>query len=120
MRRYHRKCIRDFINTGFKDLILVVLLLTSLSGFTASGQNKGEWPCFHGANRQNKSAETPLNTWPAAGPNFYTPFGLGEGYSSVSIVRWTDFTQEGSNQSYIFAFGPERKLYGKSQRGAGR
>jgi len=120
MRRYHRKCIRDFINTGFKDLILVVLLLTSLSGFTASGQNNGEWPCFHGANRQNKSAETGLlKTWPADGPRLlYTISGLGEGYSSVSIGGGLIYTAGRiGNQSYIFAFDLNGKLSWKKPNG---
>jgi outer membrane protein assembly factor BamB len=120
MRRYQRKCIRDYMNTGFKYLVLVGLLLTSLSGFTATGQSNGEWPCFHGADRQNKSAETGLlKTWPADGPGLlYTISGLGEGYSSVSIGGGLIYTAGRiGNQSYIFAFDLKCKPVWKKPNG---
>lgn len=108
------------MNTGFKYLVLVGLLLTSLSGFTTSGQINGEWPCFHGADRQNKSAETGLlKTWMADGPRLlYTISGLGEGFSSVSIGGGLIYTAGRiGNQSYIFTFDLKGKPVWKKANG---
>ncbi len=120
MKRYHRKCIRDFFKTEFNDLWLTTLVMISLSGLTASGQNNNEWPCFHGADRQNKSAETGLlKKWPAAGPVLlWTISGLGEGYSSVSIGGGLIYTAGRiGNQSFIFAFDLNGKPVWKKPNG---
>lgn len=47
-----------------------------------------DWPQFNGAARDNRSTETGLlSEWPSGGPRLlYTARGLGEGYSSVSVV----------------------------------
>lgn len=54
----------------------------------------GDWPQFHGPNRDNISAETGLlDRWPADGPALaWQTEGLGEGYSSVSIVDGRIYT----------------------------
>ena len=42
-------------------------LVLSLFWGTAAAQENNEWPCFHGLNRDNKSAETGLlKDWPEA------------------------------------------------------
>ncbi|QDT38860.1 PQQ-binding-like beta-propeller repeat protein [Stratiformator vulcanicus] len=53
-----------------------------------------EWPQFGGPNRDNRSATTGINeNWPADGPpRLWTISGLGEGYSSVSVVGDRVFT----------------------------
>ena len=55
---------------------------------SASGEPAGEWPCFHGPRRDNKSTETGLlKSWPADGPKLlWGASGLGKGYSSVSVA----------------------------------
>ena len=62
---------------------LVVMPL--LAAATASA---GEWPQFHGPNRDNKSADKGLlKTWPKGGPpRLWEAAGIGEGYSTVAIA----------------------------------
>ena len=50
-------------------------------------QARADWPCYHGAQRVNRSLETNLlERWPQAGPNLiWSAAGLGHGYSSVAI-----------------------------------
>ena len=54
---------------------------------TAHAARCAEWPCFHGALRDNQSTETGLlGTWPEGGPPLlWTAAGLGVGYSSVAV-----------------------------------
>lgn len=54
----------------------------------------GDWPQYHGPNRDNISAETDLlDRWPADGPPLaWKSHGLGEGYSSVAIVGGRIYT----------------------------
>jgi outer membrane protein assembly factor BamB len=48
----------------------------------------GDWPQFHGPNRDNKSTDKGLlKTWPEGGPpRIWEAAGIGEGYSTVAIV----------------------------------
>jgi len=48
----------------------------------------GDWPGFHGPNRDNKSIdEGLLKAWPEGGPSrIWEATGIGEGYSTVAIV----------------------------------
>ena len=48
----------------------------------------GDWPQFHGPNRDNKSTDKGLlKTWPEGGPSrLWEAAGIGEGYSTVAIV----------------------------------
>jgi len=48
----------------------------------------GEWPQFHGPNRDNKSLDTGLlKTWSEGGPpRIWEAAGLGHGYSTVAIA----------------------------------
>lgn len=69
-----------------------------------------DWNQFRGPNRDNLCQETGLlNRWPAAGPELeLTIAGLGEGYSSVSVVGNTLYTMgnlEGSE--YVIAVDRE-------------
>jgi len=54
----------------------------------AAGAGGGEWPQFHGPNRDNKSLDTGLlKTWPEGGPRrLWEATGIGEGYSTVAIA----------------------------------
>ena len=53
-----------------------------------------DWPGFHGPDRDNKSKDTGLlKKWPKGGPErLWLAKGIGEGYSTVSIVGGKIFT----------------------------
>jgi len=66
----------------------------------------GDWPEFRGPNRDGICTETGLLTeWPSAGPRLvWKAAGLGEGYSTVSVVGdriYTAGDKDGS--SYVIA-----------------
>ncbi len=65
-----------------------------LLGCNSDAQKAGEWHCFHGLDRTNKSAETGLlKEWPQYGPELkWSASGLGEGFSSVSIANGRIYT----------------------------
>jgi len=54
----------------------------------------GDWPQFHGPNRDNKSTDRGLlKTWPEGGPSrIWEAAGIGEGYSTVAIVGKSIYT----------------------------
>jgi outer membrane protein assembly factor BamB len=54
----------------------------------AASVSAGEWPQFHGPNRDNRSTDTGLlKTWPEGGPSLvWEAAEIGEGYSTVAIV----------------------------------
>ncbi|MGE5458504.1 MAG: PQQ-binding-like beta-propeller repeat protein [Methanococcaceae archaeon] len=106
MNKYHMTVPQVRCNFKSKITCLFLLLLFTISPNLWS-QAKGEWPCYHGLDRQNKSGETGLiNTWPSAGPELlWTISGLGEGYSSVSVGGGLIYTAGLiGNQSYLFAY----------------
>jgi outer membrane protein assembly factor BamB len=79
----------------------VIVSVAAATAFSA------DWPCFHGADRTNKSTETGLlKQWPKDGPKLlWTATGLGEGYSSVSTSGGNVYSagvKGGVN--YVFAF----------------
>ena len=102
------------------NFFLAVCFFTALSGFNATAQKTFEWPCFHGPNRTNKSAETGLmKRWPKEGPILiWSAEGLGEGYSSVSVGGGYIYTA-GMNdgQTYVFCFDLEGKPVWKKPNG---
>jgi len=92
--------------------VVICLMIASFAG-TVTAQENGEWPCFHGLNRTNKSAEKVLlKEWQKSGPKLsWTVSGLGEGYSSVSIANGFVFTAgKKENQTYVFAYDMNGKL----------
>lgn len=103
--------------------IYLLIFLLSVSSYiipNVTAQDKSEWQCFHGLNRQNKSDETGLlNIWPANGPGLlWTISGLGEGYSSVAIEGGHLFTAgKIENQTYVFAYDLNGKLLWKKANG---
>ncbi len=69
--------------------------------------NAADWPQWRGPNRDGISSETGLlASWPAGGPRaVWKTNGLGEGYSSLAIVKGHIYTQgQRGNQAYVFAF----------------
>lgn len=69
-------------------LSVAFALLLPCSAFAVPQDSSTDWPSFRNASRDNKSLDTGLaERWPAAGPELlWTASGLGEGYSSVSLV----------------------------------
>jgi outer membrane protein assembly factor BamB len=99
---------------------LTFCFFVNLSGFNAAAQKTCEWPCFHGPNRTNKSAETGLiKEWLKDGPKLlWTASGLGEGYSSVSSGGGLLYTAGmNNNQTYVFCFDLEGKPVWKKPNG---
>ena len=106
---------KSYIHVGF-----ICGLISSLFFGITSAQEKGEWHCFHGLSRNNKSAETGLlKKWPEVTPELlWTVTGLGKGYSSVSIVE--DYLYTAGiieKQTYVFAFDLNGKQIWKKPNG---
>ena len=76
------------------DYLQLLLLLTLNVPLVASAGPKADWPCFHGARRDNVSTDTELSkSWPEEGPPLlWTASGIGHGYSSVAIAEGRIFT----------------------------
>ena len=55
----------------------------------AAAAAAGDWPQFHGPNRDNKSTDRGLlKEWPEGGPpRIWEATGIGEGYSTVAIAE---------------------------------
>ena len=62
-------------------LVVMPLLAAATAG-------AGDWPQFHGPNRDNKSADKGLlKKWPEGGPpRIWEATGIGEGYSTVALA----------------------------------
>ena len=65
-----------------RNALFLVLAIAAAPGFA------GDWPQFHGPNRDNKSTDKGLlKTWPEGGPpRIWETAGIGEGYSTVAIA----------------------------------
>lgn len=95
-------------------------LLAMITFANAESQKSGEWPCFHGKDRTNISAETGLlKAWEEKGPALlFTISGLGEGYSSTAIADGILYTAGSTgNQSFLYAFDLNGKLIWKKPNG---
>ncbi len=62
--------------------------LLLILAIAAAHVSAADWPQFHGPNRNNKSPDKGLlKAWPEGGPSrIWEAAGIGEGYSTVSIV----------------------------------
>jgi outer membrane protein assembly factor BamB len=63
-----------------------------------------DWPQWRGPNRDGVSTETDILTdWPASGPKVLWEAKVGEGFSSVAVVKGRVFTifQDGDNESVV-------------------
>jgi outer membrane protein assembly factor BamB len=103
-----------------RKLIFLLFFIALLPYSYSIAQVAGEWPCFHGSDRTNKSQETGLlKKWPEAGPGLlFTISGLGEGYSSVSVADGFIYTAgKYEDQTYVFAFDLTGKLVWKKPNG---
>ena len=60
--------------------------ILTLAHVAAASVYAGDWPQFHGPDRNNKSPGL-LKAWPEGGPSrIWEAAGIGEGYSTVAIV----------------------------------
>ncbi len=85
-------------NIGFNAVLVLLLSATALPGWAAPG----DWPEWRGPNRDDLSPDTGLlKEWPSDGPRLlWTAKGLGDGYSTVSVVGnrlYTAGDKEGSS-----------------------
>jgi outer membrane protein assembly factor BamB len=117
---YHKPERTDFHlpRSLYSGLILFLFILIPFSEL--SSQKAGEWPCFHGSDRNNLSSETGLlKAWDEKGPTLlFTISGLGEGYSSTAIAGGLIYTAGSiGNQSFLYAFDPSGKLVWKKANG---
>ena len=120
MNRFQRTNLSGLINNSSGTICVMVVIVATSFCYNTPAQNGSEWPCFHGSDRQNKSAETGLlSSWPVNGPELlWTISGLGEGYSSVSIGGGQIFTAgKINNQTYVFAYDIKGKLLWKKPNG---
>ena len=118
---FHNPAGRDSFYKGSPYSWLIFLLLTIIPFSKTASQKAGEWPCFHGSERTNISAETALlKAWDEKGPALlFTISGLGEGYSSVAIAGGVIYTAGSTgNQSFLYAFDLSGKLLWKKPNGA--
>ena len=105
----------------FIPAVFVYCIFASLFYAATASQEEFEWPCFHGLQRNSKSAETGLlEEWPEEGPELlWTISGLGEGYSSVSIAEGHLYTAGMiEKQTYVFAFDLNGKQVWKKPNGS--
>ncbi len=109
------RTLKSYIHIG-----CICGLMSSLFCGMTLAQEKGEWPCFHGLSRNNKSAETELlKKWSETGPGLlWTIADLGKGYSSVSIAEGYLYTAGViEKQTFVFAFDLNGKLVWKKFNG---
>lgn len=91
-------------------LPLAVLLAAFAAGLRAA---ENDWPCFRGANHDDKSTDTGLlKEWPAGGPPKLWQFSdLGTGFSTVSVSGGTIYTSgDVDGQRTLFALDKDGKL----------
>jgi len=75
--------------------LIMILCLGGRPGFAEPPQPSGHWPQFRGPTRDLISTDTGLlANWPESGPPLrWKAGGLGEGYSSVSVIDGRIYTQ---------------------------
>ena len=97
-------------------VVLSLLIAVAVCAFPAAcpaDEPSGDWPCWQGANRDNKSADTGLlKQWPADGPKrLWHATGIGKGFSSVTVSDQTVYiTGQPDDKLYLFAFDLAGKL----------
>jgi len=79
---------------------------------TAPAATAGEWPCFHGPNRDARSPDVGLlKEWPQGGPPLLWKYdGIGQGFSTVSVSGGLLYTTGDVNERLIvFVFDMDGK-----------
>lgn len=101
-----------------KPFTLIFSLLFTFQFILA--QSPCNWPCYHGPERTNKSADTDLPAkWPEAGPPLlWKTEGLGKGYSTVSFDNGRIFTSGMIDSlTYVIALDMEGHMVWKVPNG---
>lgn len=86
-----------------KKTLLIVAIMTIM---LTNSVKADDWPEFRGPNRDNISTQKGLaRTWPEGGPKLlWQTDGLGQGYSTVSIVDGILYTAGSKDgKEYVFA-----------------
>ena len=110
-----RACLVAVLAVGFAVLVAAPLLAavrpTKVAG-AAPAAAEGEWPCFHGPNRDAKSPDKGLlKEWPAGGPPLLWKYdGIGKGFSTVSVSGGMIYTTgDVGDRFVVFAFDMDGK-----------
>ncbi len=91
-----------------------------LAALAVCARGEPRWPCYHGPNRDNRSADTGLlASWPAEGPKLlWTASGLGEGYSSAAIAGGRLYTAGMiEKQTHVIALDMDGKVLWRTPNG---
>jgi outer membrane protein assembly factor BamB len=98
------------MSAGFMQILIKQFRFALVLGFCSLpvflGAAPGDWPQWRGPNRDDISSETGLlQDWPPSGPLLvWKATGLGEGYSTVSVLGQRIFTiGEKGNASLVTA-----------------
>ena len=99
-----------------------LLLLATTSAMTGGSDipSERDWPCYHGAQRDNISEETNLlQSWPDGGPPLlWTATGIGHGFSSVAVTGGRIFTAGMvDKQTHVIALDLNGKILWKKPSG---
>jgi len=114
--------VTNALRSMLRKINSAVFLFSMLLAFTlASAQNPScNWPCYHGPDRTNQSADTGLpKTWPEEGPPLlWKATGLGKGYSTVSFDNGFIFTSGMIDSvTYVIALDMEGNIVWKAPNG---
>ncbi len=91
----------------FRRITKTISIFYTLLCIGVFSSPQADWACFHGPERNNKSAETGLlKSWPEKGPAMrWSVSDLGEGYSSVSFAGGYFYTAGNKNKkTYVYAY----------------
>ena len=102
---------------------LFALLLVVTTGPIVVPDMRGEinWPCYHGARRDNISTETNLlRSWAEGGPKLlWVASGIGQGFSSVAVAGGRIFTAGMiDNQTHVIALDLNGKILWQKPNGS--
>ena len=78
--KFDKSLWKDIRTMKYISALVLVIAIAPVSA--------GDWPGFHGPNRNNKSTDSGLlKMWPEGGPpRIWEVVGIGQGYSTVAIV----------------------------------
>ena len=88
---------------------------------TLGGEDRAEWPQFHGPRRDNIATETGLlRQWPAGGPRLlWTARGIGHGFASVAVGAGRIYTAgDRDGQTILSALDLDGRLLWQVPNGA--
>ena len=102
-----------------KISFVLLFVATMVIGGTSSVR-AGDWPQFHGPNRDNISSETGLlKSWPGNGPELvWTVDNLGHGFSSMSVAGGMIYTAGNiEKDTVVTSLGLDGKVLWRAKNG---